>query len=92
MSVAIGQIYELFSKIEKKAYLHSLRMLKPCQNKKGQSFVVMFGFCMFFKDLHQVPAAKKERKKRASQQTFGCSYFVRALAIPNFDQIFPHWN
>ena len=34
---------------------------------------------------------KKDMQNRASQQTFGCSYFVRALAIPNFDQIFPHW-
>ena len=31
-------------------------------------------------NFNQLPAAKKGFKKRASQQTFGPSYFVRALA------------
>ena len=53
--------------------------LKPCQNKKGQSFVVMLGFCMSFLNLHQLPAAKKDMQNRATQQTFGRSYFVRAF-------------
>ena len=62
-----------------KAIHFKIYLLKPCQNKKGQSFVVMHGFCMFFFNLHQLPAAKKTCKNRASQRTFGCSYFVRAL-------------
>ena len=43
-----------------------INYLKPCQNKEGQSFVVMLGFCMpFFKI-----------KNWASQQTFGLSYYL----------------
>ena len=55
-------------------------ILKPLQNKKGQSFIVMLGFCTFLFNLHQLPSAKKTCKNQASQQTFGHSYFVRALA------------
>ena len=34
-------------------------ILKPCQNKKGQSFFVMLGFFMSFLNLHQLSAAKE---------------------------------
>ena len=40
-------------------------LLKPCQSKRGQSFVVIQGFCMSFLNLHQVPAAKKDMQKRS---------------------------
>jgi hypothetical protein len=32
-----------------------------------------------FLNLHQLHAAKKDMQNQASQQTFGCSYFVRVL-------------
>jgi hypothetical protein len=43
-------------------------LIKPRQNKKGQSFIVMLGFCgdpvfaCLFLNLHQLPAAKKHAK------------------------------
>ena len=53
-----------------------LRLLKLCQNKKGQMFVGMLVFYPFF---NQLPAAKKGFKKQVSLQTFGPLCFVRAL-------------
>jgi hypothetical protein len=56
--------------------------IKPCQYKKGKSFAVMLGFCMSFFEFASAACYKKKTcKKRESQQTLGCSYFVIALAL-----------
>ena len=55
------------------------RTLKPYQNKKGQSFVVMLAFCVYFFWIGISCLLQKKKKDGASQQTFGHSYFVRAL-------------
>ena len=43
-------------------------LLKPCQNKKGQSFVVMLGFCKFLK-FTSAACCKKDMQKT---QTCSC--------------------
>ena len=66
----------------KKIFIVYIRaiVLKLCQNKEGQTFVGMLVFLnLFFFNFNQLPAAKIEFKKRASQQTFGPFYFVRSL-------------
>ena len=56
-------------------------LLKPCQNKKDKYFVVMLGFFMSFFEFASAACCKKRHaKNQASQQTFGRSYFVRALS------------
>ena len=37
--------------------------IKPCQNKKGQSFVVMLGFCMSFFEFASAACCKKRHAK-----------------------------
>ena len=57
-------------------------MIGPLRNKLKlwqNKIIVMLSFCMSFFNLSQLPAAKKTCKNRASQQTFGPSYFVMAL-------------
>ena len=41
----------------------SINYLKPCQNKKGQSFVVMLGFCMSFFEFASAACCKKYMQK-----------------------------
>ena len=52
----------------------SINLLKICQNKKGQTFV-----WILFLQQSTDKIFKKGFKKRASQQRFDTSYFVRAL-------------
>ena len=52
--------------------------VKLCHNKKCQKFVGLLIFWIFFFHLNQTLLQKKS-KKWASHQTFGSSYFVRAL-------------
>ena len=63
-----------------------VNLLKLWQNKNNQTFVVMLGFCMsFFWICISCLLQKKTCQNWASQQTFGRSYFVRALfSPPNF--------
>ena len=42
-------------------------------------FVELHRFLNLFLNFNQLPAAKKDLKNGAAQQTFGSSYFVRAL-------------
>ena len=60
--------------------LFDWKVLKLCQNKKGQITNVCWDafFLILFLDFNKLPAEKKGFKKRASIQTFGTSYFVRA--------------
>ena len=58
-----------------------LKVLKLCQNKRGQMFVGMLIFETFFYYFNQLPAARIGFKNLASPQMFGSSYFVRALAM-----------
>ena len=54
--------------------------LKPCQITRTNFLWWCSIFACIVLNLHQLPAAKKDMQKQASQQTFGSSYFVRALA------------
>jgi hypothetical protein len=55
-------------------------ILKLSKIKKGQTFVLKRHlFLILFLNFIQLPAAKKGFKNGASQQTFGPSFFVRAL-------------
>ena len=51
-------------------------MLKLCQNKKNQKFVELHHFWILF---FWQQSADQDSKNGAAQQTFGPSYFVRAL-------------
>ena len=63
--------------------------LKPWENKKGQTFVVMFVFYMsFFAAGSWLKLKKKTCKKRGSQQKFGPSWFARALQQNPLSQIY----
>ena len=48
----------------------------------SQKFVGMLSFGNIFMNLSQLPASKKDCQNRASQQTFGPSYFVSACFGP----------
>ena len=54
--------------------------LKPRQNKKGQSFVVMLDFFMSFFEFASAACSKKKCKSQESEQIFSCSYFVGTLS------------
>ena len=72
---------KIFMKLCRYFYLLSCSFtLKLRQNKKGKSLAVMLGFCMpFFLICISCLLQKRHAKNQASQQTFGCSYFVRAF-------------
>ena len=73
------QIWRHFD-ISEQPFIHF--KLKPCQNKKGQSFAVMLGFFMSFFEFASAACSKKRHaNKRVSQQTLGRSYFVIALTL-----------
>ena len=56
------------------------QLLKLCQNKKDQTFVEMHNFLIvFICSRGLIKFQKKDLKNGASHQTFGPSYFVRAL-------------
>ena len=59
--------------------------LKPCQNKKGQSFVVMLGFCMSFLNLHQLPAAKKDMQKLSITTNVWSFLFCQSFRTANYN-------
>ena len=55
-------------------------LIKPWQNKDGQTFVELHRFLNpFFLNLNQLPAAKNLFKNGAAEQTFGPSYFALAV-------------
>ena len=57
-----------------------INYLKPCQNKKGQSFVVMLGFCMsFFLICKKKDMQKPSIEHRNKRLVVLITYFVRAL-------------
>ena len=58
--------------------------LKPWQNQKDQTFVGMHRFWIPYLNFNQLPAAKKGFTTSASQQTFGPSYFDKALFFYDF--------
>ena len=53
--------------------------LKPWENKKGPTFVVMLFFVSFFAAGSWLKFKKRHAKKQASQQKVGPSCFIRAL-------------
>ena len=61
----------------------STNTIKPWQNKKDQTFVEIHRFFSPYLNFNLQPAAKKGFKNGAFQQTFGPSYFDRALPINN---------
>ena len=63
-----------FSNLEDRGF--HVQIIRFCQNKKDQTFVGMLIFWSLPFNLNKLPGAKTAAKKRASQQTFGCSYFV----------------
>ena len=80
-----GVVPEAISYTNKEIVFCSDNCLKLCQNKKSQLFVGMLIFWILFLKLNLLSAAKKKGlKKRASQQMFGPSYFVRALVSEIF--------
>ena len=53
--------------------------VKRCQNKKGQTFVELHRFLIYFCSRQVIEIQKKDSKDGAAQQTFDPSYFFRAL-------------
>ena len=58
--------------------------LKPCQNKKGQSFVVMLDFCMSFFEFASAACCKK-RHAKAEQHN-------KRLAVPILSELYEVFN
>ena len=66
-----------------------LFLQKSWQNKKGQMFVWMLDFCNHFLQQEADSNSKKDCKNQVSQQTFGSSYFVKALNFIFISLIMP---
>ena len=66
-------------------------ILKPWQNKKCQTFVVMLGFCIsFFAAGSWLKFKKRPCKNQASQQKLGSSYSFRALVSAAYIVLHSH--
>ena len=65
--------------------------LKPRQNKKGQSFVVMLDFFMSFFEFASAACSKKKCKSQESEQIFSCSYFVGNLSNMQLFKLLFYW-
>ena len=66
-----------------------LFLQKSWRNKKGQMFVWMLVFCNLFLQQAADSNSKKDCKNQVSQQTFGSSYFVKALNFIFISLIMP---
>jgi hypothetical protein len=61
--------------------------LKPCQNKKNQSFVVMLGICMSFFEFASPACCKKRHAKPSIKTNVWSFLFCQSFSILSKDYV-----